>query len=203
MIPKDILLIIDECKKRLETESIDYNDEEVSNLVKTDLVKAKEIYEGFSDPKLMSLDTYTSHWIRESLNTYFIQKTIKKVSPESRDNLIKTIHGFLDIFPPRIQNDLRTEIFSEKSYEKKMEIWKEKNLSVSPIENKFKELITARNEKAKEKGYSSYISQSLNQYQIPESEFILFKENIDKVISFCNHNLPIITMPVGFYSEFG
>ncbi|MBI1863970.1 hypothetical protein HYS03_02050 [Candidatus Woesebacteria bacterium] len=93
--------------------------------------------------------------------------------------------------------------FYDAKVDKRREIWKSFNLPVEEIQKKFILMTKERNEFAKRKGYLNRVDMILDEIKISRAVFDSFMRHIDKVIGYCNRQLPGVNdLPNWFYSEF-
>ncbi len=202
MRARELALICDEYLPAYEANGVSVSRDELRQLAEKAADEARENYPKLSKPKTGSLSTYTAHWVREAILKDFTSRTTKRVSPNSSDPLVKATADFLAIFPPELLYNLRAEIYNSQPYEKRGQVWQSYHLPLEEIEARFVALVTARNVFANQKGYPSYLALALKNNKIPLSAYQRFVRNIDRLISYCNRQLPEVSVPAWFYSEF-
>lgn len=198
----DCNLIVDEYKGLLKDSGVVVDESEIDMVARKSIDDANEKYTSLKAPRFMAQDNYVLHWLREELNKYLVSKTMMAVTQENTDPQAKALFSLFEVFGPKLQEEIISEISMVDSMEERRELWEKKNLPVREIEKRIKALACARNEKAREKKHDDFIHQIIVSHKISDGEFQKFVENVDSVIQYCNDNLPEIKKSVNFYSEY-
>lgn len=193
--------LIVEFKKKYEVEGLKFSGEEFSDLIKKGIVDAQQQFVKLSEPRTLSLDLYTRHWVREVVMSDFALKSMKEVTPDSGDSLLKSLSQFVSSYPPQLLKETQKEVYGASPYEKRQEAFEGKSM-IPVTKGNFKQLIKARNKWAQDKGQNSQIDLSLENNKIPRKDYESFVKDIDKVIDYCNSKLPAVNVPDWFYKEF-
>ena len=167
--------------------------------------KAEVNYKKLKNPKICDLKTYITYWIREDLISDFIYKTWPKKAishPTQKNPVALAINNYFKVLPlngfPILWKGIhqklekRGEEYTRKLY---LPILK-KGEKLYPI------ILQARNQAAQKQGYEFYINQRLSDHKISSRDYQYFLDNKDKVIKFCQTNIPQINLPNWFYSQF-
>lgn len=109
---------------------------------------------------------------------------------------------YYTVFPDEIRDQLKEKLYKSPVVERER-VWNSFGLLFKEIEEAFIQFSTQRNEMAKTKGKPSFIEFCLDLYKIPTEDYLEFEKNIDRVIDYCNKELPEINKTEDFYAEFG
>lgn len=205
MTQKEIEKVSQEFLPRYKKAGKKVNSEYLADIIQKATKRAKVNYKKLKDPRTCNLETYTSYWIYETLLTDFIYKTWPKKPinhPEQENLLALAMNNYFKVLPlggfpilwKGIHQKLETkgEEYTRKLY---LPILK-KGEKLYPI------ILQARNQAAKKQGYKFYIDQRLSDHKISLQDYQYFLDNKDKVIKFCQANIPQINLPDCFYSQF-
>lgn len=98
---------------------------------------------------------------------------------------------------------LRDQLFSQNlNLEERKNLYKKKEKIFAPLEEVFKELVHARNEIAKAKGYDNYFDFIAQWDGIPRKDLKEFFLKSKKQIKQINSQLPVAKLPDWFWSEY-
>ena len=127
---------------------------------------------------------------------------IVKVSLDNPPSSFKASAEYFSLIPHESHGIFRKKLFDTKLQNRK-KVWRGFNLPMKEVEKRFKKMTIERNKFAQKKGYSSYLFMFLDLYKIPQSDYKNLIKNTDKVINYCNQQLPKTeSLPDWFYSEF-
>lgn len=157
-------------------------------------------------PLTCDLNTYINIWIKKVISIDVATLAVKTAS-EYPPNFFKDSIDFFSTFPHEEINKLYRKIY-DAPLEERHEIWKgyftnSSKISLSKLEQLFIKISKEKVNFAKSKGFKNDTDMFIDQYKIPKVDYDLFLKNVDRVINFCNHQLPVSNnLPVNFYSEF-
>jgi len=160
-------------------------------IAKRSVVSAGKNYEKLTNPKTCSLDSYTQIWVWTTLNKSFVLKTLTKVDFKKPPNDIysKSLVAFSKELPFELIPPMHKKLFDAKPEDRK-KVWKWFSLSFGKIEKLFINVAQARNTSIQNKGYSSQIDVIIKTRKIPLPKYNQFIKNADKIIDYCNSQLP-------------
>lgn len=209
MIQKEIEKVCREYLPRYEKAGKKVSLKYLDNIIEKATKSAKENYQSLKDPKTCDLKDYVGYYIRDELLADYIYKTFPKKSisdPTQTDSLAVAMNAYLKILP------LNSRSFSEylrqgiyKGLKEKGERYVEKiYLSyLKKAERLYIKIIKARNRSSKKQGYKDYINLYLAETgKISLKEYQFFLKNRDRVIKFCQKQIPQVKLPIWFYSQF-
>jgi hypothetical protein len=166
-------------------------------------------YKKLKNPKTCSLKDYVDYYVKEELTTDYIYKTYPKKNisdPTNTNPLAITINKYLKILPLGAQS---SHAYLWKGIYKTL---KEKDESyvqrlyypfLKKAENPYVEIVKARNNLTNKKSPETFVENfSLETYKISIKEYKYFLENKDKVVKFCQKEIPKVKLPIWFYSQF-
>jgi hypothetical protein len=164
--------------------------------------QAKKNYKDLKKPRTNSINIYIDIWVRKVVMKDLASRNMQTVSIDSPPSSFKSSIEHLSLFPPTFRKKLSKKFFNTRP-EKRKEVWKNFNLPLKKIEKAFKKMASEKNNFAQKKNFSSYIDIFLDEYQIPQKSYQYFIQNIDKIITYCNQQLPRTkNLPNHFYSWF-
>ena len=201
---KSILIeqICREFLPRYKSEGVNISLEELMVLANKEVLKAEKNYSRLTKPKANRLDNYIAIWVSMAVANDFARRTLKKISLNNPPPLFKAAARYYFHIPLELHIPLARELFKVKPEERE-KVWESFALPFRKIEEKFIEMTFERIRFAKKKGYSTYIEMFLDKNKIPGSDLERFIKNRNKLIDYCNKNLPKIgALPSWFYSEF-
>src|SRR5688572_20886166 len=99
--------IVKEFVKPYLEEKINVDKDQLLEQAKNYSKEAEREYQNLPEPKIMSIETFQEHWVRESLLKDFNHKTLKEVSSKNSDPQIQALHQLFSIFPPNVLFDLQ------------------------------------------------------------------------------------------------
>ena len=163
---------------------------DLRELIKLSAINAQINYCKLADPKTCSLKTYITHWIREEVIHSFVSKTLVKLpsvknQPESFE---ETLADYFNFVSSNFVANFKKKLFSVALHKRNTK-WKELRLSFIKFEQCTQNAVRARNEFARNQGFSSYIDLVLDSNKITNSDFSQFKETVDDIIDYCNNSL--------------
>lgn len=166
--------------------------------------EAKLTYKKLPKPKTCTLKVYIELWVRRSVHEYYASKTLKAISPDKTnpDVYSQALQKFFYHLPLQLIPHIYKEIFDAKVEDRK-KIWKEIGLPAKKLEMALINIVKARNQDALERGFKDELEFMLASKKIPHTEYQKFTKNLEKVLKYCNQNLPPIgKLPDNFYSVF-
>lgn len=163
---------------------------------------AKNQYFKLQKPKTCDLETYINIYTNHILSEKTANKKIKAIDIDNPPKKYAAQVEFIKIYPPDILNEIKNKIYNTPAINR-AKVWKELNIPVDTLEQKFINAIEARIKIAQSKGYKKYIDMFLEKYGISQKEYLYFKKSIKNTIEYCNQNLPKNdNLPDWFYSNF-
>jgi len=187
---------------RYESEGIDVSLDKLIKLALRASKKAVKTYIVLKEPRVCSENIYIDNWVREELIRDFAIKTVKPISLKKPPASFKASADFYLLLPPELHRHLITIFFNSKA-ENRKKTWNSLKLPTKEIEQKFIRMTEERIKFAQNKGYATYVDMFLDKNKIPRSDYERFLKNIDKLVKYCNSNLPKTGVhPEWFYSEF-
>lgn len=163
-------------------------------------------YGELKSPITCNVDTYADIWIKKVISLDVATLAVKTVS-EYPPNFFKGSIDFFSAFPHEEINKLYRKIY-DAPIEERHKIWKSHftnlfKISLSKLEQLFMKIAKEKVNFAKNKGFKNDTEMFIDRYKIPNIDYDLFLKNVDRVIKFCNHQLPNSkNLPLNFYSEF-
>lgn len=166
--------------------------------------EAKLAYKKLSKPQTCSLKVYIELWVRRSVHEYITSRTLKAISPNktNQDAYSQALQNFFYHLPLQLIPHIYKEIFDSK-LEVRKKIWEKINLPTEKLEIAFIDIVKTRNQDALERGFKDELEFMWANKKIPHTEEQKFIKNLDKVLKYCNQNLPDTgKLPNNFYSVF-
>ena len=203
MLTQELESIYSKWLPEYQKEVLFFKPRQLRSLIKKESKKAEEYYYGkIVDPKTASVNTYIRGWVTGYIRADFTSKTLDKISPTSTVPLSRSISSLNELFPLVTISHLRRKIYAVE-FEKRKNVWENFNLPIDQIERRFIAVADERNRSCKQIGFSSYIDFCLDREKIPIPDYELFIKDINKVINYCNRQLPNEEdLPNQFYSRF-
>ncbi len=163
---------------------------------------ARENYKRLKHPITTSLENYIEICVHFSLSLDLATRSVETVNLTNPPFNFRAAAAYFLELPYELHQRIEKDLFNIHP-EKREEFWKDLNLNIPKIEKKFIAMIEERKRFAQSKGYESQIDLSFKKSKIPQSVLNRFVVNQDKLINFCNQNLPKIgNKPDWFYSNF-
>jgi len=187
-----------------------FQPDKLKQLVEKTAEEARLNFDKLTNPKTLSLQTYVSGWIREVVDQDFIRLKLKEKAdyPDRYPGFHSTGRAFLDylsstkLFEQIIFNPTDDQKVLLGTIKERINKWENLNLPIKKIEKRFKELTKTKIQLAKDEGYPNYIEMQQDEYNISKRTYDDFLKNIDKIIEYCNQNLPQDNdLPNWFYSR--
>jgi hypothetical protein len=170
-------------------------------LIKKAEKEAHKKYASLPKPKTCSLSTYTKISIRSSVDYDFAVKNLKPANNKSFEDSFKELKKYFTLVPVDVSETLGRKLYDAKR-EERTKIWKDFNLPVKKIDMQFKKVCEEKARFANKKGYKNLVALHIDLKKIPPDKYKQFKEKVDKIIDFCNKQLPKPDqLPDWFYSE--
>ncbi|MBI2268298.1 MAG: hypothetical protein HYU80_02480 [Candidatus Blackburnbacteria bacterium] len=202
MSPKILQSIYLKYLPRYTSEVKSFQPDRLRSLIKKAAKDARENYKKLSQPKACSIGLYTEIWVGQEVRKDLAVKTLKKISVDNPPPEFKAQINYFAIMPHERHGELRKKLY-DSPINKRGDIWDSFKLPLDEIEKRFIQMTISRNEFAKRKGYRSYIDILLDSHKIPQSDYKKLIEKSDKLIGYCNSQLPKIgKLPTWFYSKF-
>lgn len=203
MLSKNLNSIFKEYLPRFKADVSDFREDDLRKLIQKAAEKAEKNYRQLKNPKTCSRRLYVSRWVREDLEKHYNLKTLRKLDFQNpTDDYLKILAGLLKVLSPDLVSSLNKKIWQVKPEERE-KVWEKINLPIKDIEDKFRKVVESRNILAQKRGYSSFIELHLDKSKIPVDRYQEFTRNVDKVIKYCNQQLPKDNkLPFWFYSIF-
>ena len=183
--------------------------EEMDGLVRKAIKLATKNYQELKEPKTCGLRDYVDNYVREELLADFIYKTYPKKNisdPTQTDPLAIAVNKYLKILPLGAQFSyayLWNGIY--KMLKKKNEDYMQKLYYpfLTKAEKPYVKIVKTRNQLSQKQGYKTFVEFHLSETtKISPKEYQSFLKNKDKVIKFCQKQIPKIKTPSWFYSQF-
>ena len=168
--------------------------------------EATNKYKELKSPISCSMDTYIDIWIKKTISLDVATLAVKTAS-EYPPNFFKGSIDFFTAFPHEEINNLHRKIY-DAPLEDRPKIWKlyftnSSKISLSKLEQLFIKISKEKIAFSKSKGFKNDTEMFIDQYKMPNIDYVSFLKNIDSVIKFCNLQLPKSkNLPTNFYSEF-
>lgn len=179
-----------------------FQSHKLRDLIEKTVKDAKRNYKKLSAPKTCFVDVYTAIWVRQEVAKDLAVRTAKEISLDNPPLAFKAQADYFSLMPYELHAILKKKLY-DSNPEKREEIWQSFNLPIGKIEKRFIQMTVSRNEFARKKGYTSYINMFLDKYKIPQSDYKRFVKKANKVIKYCNEQLPETdNLPTWFYSKF-
>jgi len=202
MLSQNLKLIYQEFLPLYKKKVKSFNHNNLKKLILRSAREAKLNYRKLSPPKTCLLNTYTYLWVRQDVEKDLASRTVRKISLSNPPPSFKFSADYFSFFPPERHEEIRNKFFSVPPQRRK-EMWGKFNLPFEEIEKRFIRMVLERNDFARNEGFNSYLEMMLSRYEIPLSSYNRFIQNKEKVIKFCNQQLPEMKKtPSWFYSEF-
>lgn len=195
-------LLLQEYSDKYHTEGLELGVPEFEKLVLGGIQKARVSYKKLKEPRILPFEVYTRLWIRELLDRDFSRKSLRSFKPLKPPVDLRNTGLFVQLMHPLLVRKLYKKIYDAPPKARE-NMWKSINLSVDEIEKRFVNMVRERNRTNKYKGFISTVDFYLKMYKIPKSDYWNFLKNVNKVIEYCNSQLPNDrNLPEWFYSEF-
>lgn len=170
---------------------------------------AKVNYQSLKNTKTCSLKDYIDYYVKEELTTNSIRKTFSKKNisdPTQTNSLAIAVNTYFKILPLITQSFhtyLDKNIYKELKEEGEESTQKLFLPLLKKAEKPYIKIVKARNQLAQKQGYNNFINLHLEQTaKISEKEYQFFLKNKEKVVKFCQSQIPKIKIPAWFYSQF-
>ena len=170
---------------------------------------AERNYMRLKDPKICDLKSYVKHYIQDELMVDRVKKTFPKKdisNPTQTDPLAIAVNNYFKILPLGSQSFLT---YLDKNIYKELKERGEKYTQrlYLPLLKKAKEpyvkIVEARNQLAKKQGHKNFTDFHLTiTAKISPKEYQFFLKNRDKVVGYCQSQIPKLKPPTWFYSQF-
>lgn len=202
--------IYQEYLPRYRSKISQFHPNKLKQLIQKATEEAKLNFDKLTNPKTLSLQTYVSGWVREMVDQDFVKLRLKEKAdyPDrypGYHSIGRALLGYFSStkhFEQILLNPTSDQKVFSGTIEERSKKWANLKLPVKKIDRRFKELVKTRVQLAKDEGYSNYIEVRLDN-NIPKRIYNDFLKNIDKVIEYCNQNLPQDNdLPDWFYSKF-
>lgn len=164
--------------------------------------KATNLYLKLPKPKTCNLGTYLKIFIQTTTAKNKAKKSITPVRLDDPPKEFEAQAEFIKHFPPEALVELRNRIY-DAPVKNRARVWRDLDVPVETLEQKFKKVVKSRINFAKSRGYKKYVDMFLDKYEISEKDYAYFVKNTDDTINYCNQELPKDkNLPDWFYSNF-
>lgn len=202
MLSSRLKTIYQQYLPRYRSELKSFSPFKLHQLVQKAAKEAKENYQKLSEPRTCSINVYIKLWVRQTLDWDLATKTVKKVSIDNSSSFGVSVKEYFSLFPDELSNEFRKKLFDAKP-EMRKGVWKSFKLPFGEIEKRFVKMTKERIKFARKRGYPSYVDMFLERDKIPYPDYKYFTQNADKIIEYCNQQLPETdNLPSWFYSEY-
>ena len=209
MTEKEIRKVCEEYLPRYEKAGKKVSLKYLGNIIEKATKSAEENYQSLKDPKTCGLKSYVDYYLKEEVLADFIYKTFpkKNISDQTNTNpLAIAIYAYLKILPLGAQSSYAyfwKGIYKLLKKEGEDSTQKSYLPFLKKAEEPYVKIVRARNQPTKKQGYKNFIDFHLVQTaKISPKEYQFFLKNKDRVIKFCQGQIPKVKLPTWFYSQF-
>ncbi|MBU2592535.1 hypothetical protein KKD61_03695 [Patescibacteria group bacterium] len=165
--------------------------------------EARESYEKLPVPRTCDLTTYTRYCVNGAIVSD-VKLNVKPINSDKpqKNSFNRAVADYFNIIPLESFDRLWTQIYKRNQTETEAQILKDLKPLFNKLKSKYVNLTKGRNQEAEKRGYKSQLELILEIHQIPQEDYQVFLKNKDKVIEYCQSQIPRVELPDWFYSQF-
>lgn len=189
--------------QKYQKEGLDISLNRLIKVVKISAQKAEDHFLKLKPPKTAPKEAYIAYWVREVLSKDLAKKTLISINNKNPppEPYFQAIAAYFSLLPLELIRRINQEI-NNTPPAKRIKLWKSFNLPLKEMEDRFIELIIARNNYFLRKKQTTLLEFYKGHFGIPEKSFQNFVKNKEEIIEYCNRLLPKMDkLPNWFYSK--
>lgn len=178
---EEMQVIVREFELEYKRNGLSESYDEILGFAQNIAKEAREKYQKFSKPRIATLEANMAYSVRQELTKDIGRKTVEKVSIDSKNPATAALARLMGRYPLK---DLEAEAgkFWNVSAEARKKYWEENIAKYERFEEKYTDLVKARNEQAKQQGFGNFIDQYLKTNGIPRQTYDKFLKNADRLV---------------------